>query len=280
MNSLYYARKVSLLTMHGKEAVISTALKDAVGLDVVHIDSYNTDLFGTFTGEADRAGNQLEAAIAKARKGMEIGNTKIGIASEGLFTTDPYAGMFPWNNEIVILIDDERDIQIVGFATNSAQSYSAFIRDTDDLDKHLKKAKFPSHFLVVRPEDQYHAEFIKGIDSDQALKRAHKWAKNKSTTGQVFIENDLRAFANPSRMQNILSASINLGEKLNSLCSNCGLPGFWISKLISRLPCILCRNQTNEVKLKVWQCNHCLYQENRTTDKRYAQPGQCSFCNP
>jgi hypothetical protein len=111
MNSLYYARKVSLLIMHGKETVISTALKDAVGLDVVHINSYNTDLFGTFTGEADRA---------KARKGMEIGNTKIGIASEGLFTTDPYAGMFPWNNEIVILIDDERDIQIVGFATNSA----------------------------------------------------------------------------------------------------------------------------------------------------------------
>ena len=110
---------------------------------MLHIDAYHTDLFDTFTGDADRAGNQLEAAIAKARKGMEIGNTKIGIASEGLFTTDPYAGMFPWNNEIVILIDDERDIQIVGFAANNAQSYSAFIRDTDDLDEHLKKAKFP-----------------------------------------------------------------------------------------------------------------------------------------
>jgi hypothetical protein len=280
MNSYYHNKKAALLTKHGKESVISKALNDAVGLEVVHKDSYDTDLFGTFTRDVDRAGNQLEAAIAKASKAMEISNVKLGIASEGLFTADPYAGMFPWNNEIVLLIDDERDIQIVGFASSSAQSYSATITDIDDLDEHLKKADFPSHCLVVRPEDQYHAQFSKGINSYQALQQALKWAKNISTTGQVFIENDLRAFANPTRMHNIQAASINLGEKLKSTCPNCGLPGFWITKLIAGLRCILCQNETKEVKFKVWQCAQCLYLENRATEKQYADPAKCDCCNP
>jgi hypothetical protein len=280
MNSFYYAKKASLLTKHGKELVISSALNNSVGLDVMHIDSYDTDLFGTFTGKNDRQGNQLEAAIAKARKGMVIGNTKIGIASEGLFTTDPYAGMFPWNNEIVILIDDEIDTKIVGFSSSAAQSYSAYIQDINVLDEHLKKAKFPSHYLVVRPDNQYHPEFLKGIDSYPELNRALKWAKNKSTTGRVFIENDLRAFANPTRMQNIHSASINLGEKLNSFCPNCGIPGFWLTKVISGLPCEVCRKATKEVEFKVLECQTCLYQKNVSTGKKYAEPCKCDFCNP
>lgn len=280
MNYFYYKKKASLLTQHGKETVISQTLKHAAGLDVVHINSFDTDLFGSFTGEIHRQGNQLEAAIAKARKGMEIGNTKIGIASEGLFTADPYAGMFPWNNEIVVLIDDERDIQIVGFSSNTAQSYSAYIQDVNDLDEHLKQANFPSHALIIRPDAQYHPEFMKGINTYQELNRALSWAKNKSATGQVFIENDLRAFANPTRMQNIQSASINLGEKLNSFCPNCGIPGFWLTKVISGLPCELCQNETKEVKFKVWQCHKCLYQKNISTDKKYAEPCKCDFCNP
>lgn len=280
MHPFYYNKTAALLTKHGKESVISSALKDSVGLDIVHIDSYDTDLFGTFTAEIERHGNQLDAAIAKARKGMEIANSKIGIASEGLFTTDPYAGIFPWNNEIVLLIDDEINLQIVGFSSNTAQSYSAYIQDIDTLDEHLQKANFPSHYLVVRPEDQNHPEFLKGIDTYQELKRALNWAKNKSATGQVFIENDLRAFANPTRMSTIHSASINLGEKLNSCCPNCGIPGFWFTKVIAGLPCELCRNATNEIKFKVWQCHQCLYQKNISTDKKYAAPSKCDCCNP
>jgi hypothetical protein len=283
MNYFYYDKKASLLTKHGKEKIISKVLKDSVGLEVLHTDAYDTDLFGTFTGEIDRHGNQLEAAIAKARKGMEIGNTKIGIASEGLFTTDPYAGMFPWNNEIVILIDDERGIQIIGSASNTAQSYSACIQDIDnldDLDEHLTKANFPSHGLVIRPDIQHHPEFLKGIDSYQALQQALIWAKNKSATGQVFIENDLRAFLNPTRMQTIRSASMNLVEKLNSCCPNCGIPGFWLTKVIFGLPCELCQNETKELKFEVWQCHQCLYQKNISNDKKYAEPCKCDFCNP
>lgn len=148
----YLNAKASLLTKHGKEFVIAKVMLEGLGLEVLHVNTYDTDLFGTFTRDVERHGNQYDAALAKALKGMELANTYLGLSSEGLFTSDPFSGMLPWNNELVLFVDQRFGFKVAGFSSSYAQSYSALISMDDDLDAHLKNALFPSHYLVVRAD--------------------------------------------------------------------------------------------------------------------------------
>jgi Zn ribbon nucleic-acid-binding protein len=280
MLSAYLNHQASLLTKHGKEAVISNVMHENLGLEIIHVDSFDTDLFGTFTRDVDRVGNQLEAARAKAIKGMEIANTKLGLASEGLFTGDPFLGTFPWNNELVILIDRKSDSEFTGFSSNYAQSYSALISKDDDIEEHLKKAAFPSHHLVLRPNNLEAKDFKKGISSRDEFNESIKYFFKKSESGKVFLENDLRAFANPTRMENIRTATLNLAEKMRSLCPACDAPGFWITKTISGLHCVACGSETKETKAKVYAFKKCSHVEIIESEAFFADQGKCNFCNP
>ena len=111
----YSGLKASLLTQHGKESIIYPQLFDSNGLKVIHVSDYDTDKLGSFTRDIPRYGSQLDAARKKARVGMELSGLTLGIASEGAFDNDPYTGMFPWNYELVLLIDDIRNLEIIGF---------------------------------------------------------------------------------------------------------------------------------------------------------------------
>ena len=102
----YKDQEVALLTQHGKERVIASVLDAAVGCRVKRVDGYDTDLLGTFTRDIPRAGTQLEAARTKARLGMKLSGLPLGLASEGAFGADPMIGLFPWNTEVLIWMDD------------------------------------------------------------------------------------------------------------------------------------------------------------------------------
>lgn len=280
MLSQYSNQRASLLTKHGKEAVIAKVMHENVGLEIIHVDSFDTDLFGTFTRDIARQGNQLEAARAKAIKGAEIADTKLGLASEGLFTGDPFLGTFPWNNELVILVDTTNKVEITGFSSNYAQSYSALISADDDIEEHLKKAAFPTHHLVLRPNSPESKEFRKGISSRDEFEDSIDYFFKKSESGKVFLENDLRAFSNPTRMENIRTATLNLAEKMRSLCPACRCPGFWITNTIPGLHCVACGNQTKEIKAKVYACKKCSHVEMVKSKELFADQGKCDFCNP
>ena len=280
MFSGYQSKRASLLTQHGKEKVISKEMLENLGLEILHVDSFDTDLFGTFTRDIPRTGNQYEAAYAKTMKGMELADTRIGLASEGLFTGDPYAALLPWNNEIVLLIDEENEIEISGFSSNYAQSYSALISRDVDIDEHLRKAFFPSHQLVMRSDHPDSNEFKKGIRTREEFDDLFRYFFAKSETGKVFIENDLRAFANPTRMENIRTATLNLIEKISSQCPVCESPGFWVTKLIPGLICDGCGNQTKEIKARVYACQKCSYSKEIDSKKEFAEPYKCDVCNP
>ncbi|WP_114662775.1 DUF6671 family protein [Polynucleobacter necessarius] len=109
-------RSASLLTKHGKEATIGPLFTEELQCHVVHTDGYDTDLLGTFTNDVARYGSQLDAARKKAKLGMELLNLDLGIANEGAFVSDPYSGMTAWNNELVILIDEQQGLEITGFS--------------------------------------------------------------------------------------------------------------------------------------------------------------------
>lgn len=277
----YEGFKASLLTQHGKESVICPQLFDSNGLEVVHISGYDTDKLGTFTRDIPMHGSQLDAARKKARIGMELSGSSIGIASEGAIDRDPYTGMLPWNYELVILIDDTRSIEIIGYFTGKAQSTSKLVSSWDELNALLSEAQFSTHQLVVRPNDECHPEYRKGIKDLESLREAFDWASGPSKKGNVFVENDLRAHTNPTRMATILKATQDLSLKMNSVCPECGSPGFWITERIKGLPCAHCGVPTNVPLANIWSCVQCNHiDEEAIANQMKADPTSCNYCNP
>ena len=102
----YAGQRVALLTQHGKERGLAPVLAAALGCRVERVAGYDTDLLGTFARDIPRAGTQIEAARKKARLGMQLAGLPLGLASEGSFGPDPMLGMFPWNVEFLIFIDE------------------------------------------------------------------------------------------------------------------------------------------------------------------------------
>jgi hypothetical protein len=263
----YSGVEVVLLTRHGKERVIAPVLEGALGCRVRHESGYDTDLLGTFTRDIPRAGMQLEAARNKARIGMQLSGLPHGLASEGSFGADPFAGMFTWNVEFLIFIDDERDLEVVGVAQGAATLSHLLSDDWVAVEAYAKQAKFPAHHLVVRPEGE----------DDPRMRKALAASGN----GRIFVETDVRAHANPTRMDNIRLATEDLVNKLHALCPACGTPGFWIVERVDGLPCETCGAPTRETGVEVHGCLKCAHRETRErADRQYADPGRCDYCNP
>ncbi|WP_310611629.1 DUF6671 family protein [Limnohabitans sp.] len=197
--NVYKNNKVAFLTKHGKEALLRAPIETALGCQLIHTDAYDTDLLGTFTRDQIRLCSQLEAAKKKASIGMSLTGTSVALASEGSFGMDPFSGFIPWNTEVVVWIDQKLGIELVGIAQGPAQSLHKVIKSINELEAFVRKANFPDHQLVLRPQDQDHQDIIKGIDNLADLVKGFEWAKKKSINGSVFIENDLRAHCNPTR---------------------------------------------------------------------------------
>ena len=279
--NIFSNRSASLLTKHGKEKVIADVLNEKVGCLVQQTDEYDTDLLGTFTQETPRYGSQLDAARKKAAIGMDLLKLDLGLANEGAFINDPFAGMMPWNNELLVLIDQKHQLEITGFSSAPAQNENIYLSHWEELTKFADTALFPSHYLVVKPTDEYHPQSKKGIHTLSDLKEAFEWAKGLSSKGIVYVENDLRAFANPTRMQNIRKATIDLANKMNSACPKCQAPGFWIKDIKRGLPCNACGLATDQEIAKIWGCLKCGHEETEGMKVlRFADPSKCNHCNP
>lgn len=259
--NIYFNRTASVLTKHGKEHVLNEILHPRVGLEIKHTDAYDTDLLGTFTLDVPRYGSQLDAARKKAQIGMGLIGTDLGLANEGAFVADTYTGMASLNQELVILIDQALQLEITGFYIGPAQNNHSYVSNQEELEKFAHTALFPSHHLVIKPSDEYHPQSIKNISNIKQLKDAFEWASANSSKGIVYVENDLRAFANPTRMENIRQATIDLANKLNSLCPECQTPGYWIKDIQRGLPCNACGMPTNQEIAKIWGCLKCDYRD-------------------
>ena len=280
-SGIYSDRRVALLTQHGKERVLAPVLEPPLGCRIERVVGYDTDLLGTFTRDIPRAGTQLEAARKKARLGMQLAGLPLGLASEGSFGPDPMVGMFPWNVEFLIFIDDERGLEIVGVAHGKAKFAHALAASWEEAEAFARKAGFPEHHLVVRPEHENDPRLRKGIADWVALCTAFDEAYALSDSRRVFLETDVRAHANPTRMEIIRLAAEDLVKKLRSLCPACGLPGFSIIERLSGLPCEDCGAPTRETRAEVHGCLKCAHRITRErTDRQSADPGRCDYCNP
>jgi len=277
----YHGQRVALLTQHGKEALLGPIFNEALGCKVELIAGYDTDTLGTFTRDIPRDGSQLEAARRKARIGAELGLCPIGLGSEGAFGADPFSGFMPWDAELVLWLDIESGFELVGFAEGPARNTHGKIKDWATMREFCARAGFPTHQLVVRPNDENDPRIHKGIADWRALEKAFDDAVRCSEFGIVFVENDLRAHCNPTRQDLIRRAGQNLIERMRSLCPRCQMPGFWVSGRIGGLPCQWCQQPTRELTAEVWSCAQCAHDEERKRNvATFADPSHCDACNP
>lgn len=274
-------QRVALLTQHGKERVIAPVLEPGLGCLVHHVDHFDTDQLGTFTRDVPRAGSQLEAARQKARVGMSLSGLPVGLASEGSFGLDPFTGMFPWNVEMLVWLDDRLGIEVVGLAQGPARSGHLEASDWAAVERFAREEDFPKHQLVIRPQSEDDPRLIKGIADWTALRAGFDQCVGQASNGRVFVELDLRAFANPTRMARIAEAARDLLQRLQSNCPACGMPGYWVTRRIAGLPCGACKHPTSTYLSQEWACVRCDHRHTeRRTDRLFADRQNCDRCNP
>lgn len=277
----YAGRRVALLTQHGKERVIAPVLEPGLGCSIQRVTGFDTDQLGTFTRETPRPGSQLEAARRKARQGMSLAGAPLGIASEGSFGPDPFTGMFTWNVERLVWIDDELGIEVQGVAQTASRSGHHHGSDWESLADFARREGFPLQQLVMRPSGPDDPYLHKGIDNWRGLRACFDDCIARSAHGQVFVELDLRAFANPARMRCIEQAAIDLLQRLRSMCPACEAPGYWISERQPGLPCGACGLPTPSYRSECWRCVRCEHgHEAPRMDRHEADPAHCPACNP
>ncbi|MBC7881462.1 MAG: hypothetical protein H7Y37_09020 [Anaerolineae bacterium] len=283
-NDKLFANRIAVLsTMHGKEQVIAPILQQELGIQVTVPTAFDTDYFGTFTGEIERAGTQIEAARFKAQRGLERMNESLGLASEGSFGPHPSSGFIASNLEIVLLLDTRHDLEVFGMALSTNTNHShRVVRNLKEAKDFAVQVGFPQHGLIVSadPKSSNQGLLFKGIVSEVALNEAIQTVLAQSST--AFLQTDMRAMYNPTRMKVIAEATQNLAAKLRSYCPNCGWPGFEIAKRKIGLPCEWCMSPTELVLAEVYECKKCKHQiEKKHPDgKEFADPGRCMYCNP
>jgi len=265
-------------TKHDKAKLVAKHLNDILAMQVQEV-LVDTDAFGTFSGEIERVGTPLETAIKKARVGIETTGNPFAIASEGSVGPDPLLGFINANIETMVFVDDELGIQV--HETIKSNEIVAFTTTTlkMDLGTFLKKADFPNHALIVKPNHGTGA--IKGVRTLQELEEAILKARDSSLDGEAIIESDLRAMCSPSRQRNISAVALKLVQRLAVTCPDCQTPGWGLTSYTRGVECSECGDfSTDAISREVLGCFKCEYTALGAVINVTLDPSRCMSCNP
>ncbi|MCC5895207.1 MAG: hypothetical protein JJU16_07055 [Alkalibacterium sp.] len=283
--TLFTGREAVLATMHKKETVIAPILKQDLGIELIVPEGFNSDQFGTFTGETKRTGNQMEAARLKAEGAMALSGQTLSVSSEGSFGPHPMVPFLPFNREIVLLIDKENEIEISGIATTTETAFKhKVVSNYSEAHAFALSAGFPETGMVVKVSEgtKDPDAIFKGITTLQQLEESVDRALFKAENQSIFIETDVRALFNPKRMKNIEAATHDLVKNVLSLCPRCNWPGYSVTDVKKGLPCEWCTRPTRLTRSLQYECSKCGFGEEKVypDGKEHADPGHCSYCNP
>lgn len=93
---------------------------------------------------------------------------------------------------------------------------------------------------------------IKDIVGQTALENAVRRAIG--ICGSVFIEADMRAHRNPTRMAAIERAARDLVQHYMNRCPACAWPGFDVTERVPGPPCARCGEPTHVIQTEVLVC--------------------------
>ena len=278
---MFKGRKLVIATAHGKEQAIAPVLEAHLGVHCVVPTNFNTDQFGTFSGEQARTDDPITTARNKCLAAMQLTGCDLGIASEGSFGPHPSLFFVPADEEFLLLVDRHEGIEIMVRELSTATNFgSTTVHNIDELENFARQAGFPTHALILGSTDGNKSNHVKGIHDPSQLQAA--FDRLHQTYGTVHVETDMRAMHNPSRMQVIAAATTKLIERINQRCPACECPGFAVGEVERGLPCGQCGMPTRLVKQEIWQCQRCKHQETKPAagQAAAAEPMYCDFCNP
>ena len=283
--SIYAGSCIILTTKHAKSIAIAPPFLERLEASVLEY-VVDTDKLGTFSGEVERQGNALECARRKCEWSLNtLGNkVEFALASEGSFGPHPFIPFLPYDHEILYFIDRKHGFHLhLSHLTEKTNYRMQSIDSLEELEKFSKYAQFPSHALILRPNSREVREpLFKGIDSSDVLEEAFKECMKYSSDSKVWVETDMRAQFNPSRMAVIGELASRLAEQLQTPCPKCEIPGWGKVRQEKGLKCSWCGSETELVKSEIYGCVKCDYEENteRSDGIKEADPGSCQFCNP
>jgi hypothetical protein len=276
VKSFFEGRNLVIATKHQKESVIAPLFVSAFEVKPLLPENFDTDQFGTFSGEVERSASAYETVRMKIKRALDLTGETLAIASEGSFGPHPQIGLIPAGEEIVMLMDTVNDFEIsaskISTSTNYAQQQCTL---WDEVRKFAIDAGFPSHGLILKNDEK----LVKGITSWADLEHAYHQLKREFSA--LSVETEMRAMYNPTRMKAIKKVTELLIEKINCACPTCGFPGFSIVDRVAGLPCNGCGRPSNFSLKHIYQCQHCGHgQEKLFPEGPASDPMYCDYCNP
>ncbi len=278
---MFSGRTLMIATMHDKESVIAPIMEKELGVKCITPINFNSDDLGTFTGEIERKDDPIATARKKCIIAMELNNCDMAIASEGSFGPHPSMYFLPADDEFLIFIDKKNGLEIIVRELSTETNYNATeVKSENELKDFSDAVKFPSHGLIIRKHKEDFKNINKGIKDWKILLNTYDQISKEH--GIAYVETDMRAMHNPTRMKVIEKAAEKLVNKIQSKCPECNTPGFGITESKKGLPCELCHFPTSSVLSYLYSCLKCSYNkvENFPNLKQVEDPMYCDRCNP
>lgn len=279
----FHRRLAVIGTRHGKEAVIGPVLRGELGVEWELLDALDTDSFGTFTREIPRRTPALETVRAKAAASLALHDrASFAVASEGSFGPHPQLPLVAGGVELVLLLARDTGLEIVGIDVTADTNFaSRAVHTLEEAHRFAASLSFPSHGVIVmaaaqeKPAPELSLE--KGIVEPHAFDAAVE--RVLRAHGAAWVEADMRAHMNPTRMRSIERATHDLVRKARSACPRCARPGYVVAERLPGLPCADCGGPTSRARAEVHACAGCgLREETRIAGE--ASPFHCEHCNP
>jgi hypothetical protein len=281
MAGFFEGRQLVIASMHQKEQALQPLLEAELKVKVLIANGLNTDLLGTSSGEVARIADPLTTARKKCELAMELTGCDLALASEGSFGPHPAAFFLPANEEWLLLVDRKNNLEIharhLSLETNfSGQEF----QNLEELDAFARKVGFPGHGLILRKSKEELDGMLKGITDPEQLRTVAVQLLESQESG--YVETDMRAMFNPSRMRVIGETAQLLLQKLNSFCPSCQFPGFSVTSAEPGLPCSLCGTPSSAALAHLLVCSHCQHEEKISFPhgKKMEDPQYCQVCNP
>ena len=278
---MFEGRKLLIATKHKKETVIAPIFQKEFGVHCFTSDIFDTDTLGTFSGEITRKDDAMTTLRNKCILASKTTNCDLIVASEGSF--GPHTTIFFANadEELIMLKDFKNDFEIIVREISLETNFNGqSIANLEELLEFATKVYFPSHALILKSSEKNGSKIFKDITSKKQLIDCFKKLKNDFEI--LYVETDMRALHNPTRMKVIEKATRTLINKIKSLCPNCSQPGFDIVSSRPGLPCEYCSLPTRSTLSHVYQCKKCQFQEEKMFPRsiQLEDATYCDNCNP
>jgi hypothetical protein len=277
----FSGRSLFIATKHKKEIAIANQVVKALGLNNFQVADIDTDVLGTFAGEVERRDDSLTTLRKKCEMAATLAPNDVVIATEGSFGPHPAFFMLSGHEELMMFLDKKNDLEIVVKEITSQTNFNGrVINNLEDLQHFLDLILFPSHGIIMKAAKDNLNDLKKGIH-DPTEMRAH-YDLLIAKYGEAYIETDMRAMHNPSRMKVIEELTVKLIDRITTYCPQCQTPGYGIVSANPGLPCELCGTPTNSLLSYTYGCKKCgfSHEEKYPNGKKYEEAMYCDSCNP